>query len=139
MEWDQRFTNCKNLKFWKTETPRGFRIVQKWFLDRTSSSFLLYLLKTRNIITFKYSQNYFESTFGWTNILPTNSKLKLVFKELEKEPRKASIPWDIGLIWGHQIWITYISQYKFLDSKETTIHSTRFTSTFTALKNDNFP
>ena len=28
-----------------------------------------------------------KSTFGWTNFLPKNSKLKLVFKEVENEPK----------------------------------------------------
>ena len=94
---------AKIWNFGKTETPWGFRMVQKWFLD-SASSFLLQLIKTSNIITFKYAPNYFESTFGWTNFLPKNSKLKLVFKEAEKEPRKASFPWDLGLLWGQPIW-----------------------------------
>ena len=110
----------------RRRAPGGFRMVKKCFPEKTSSYFMLYLLKTRNIITVKYSQNYFEITFGWTNFLPKNSKLKLVFNEAEKEPRKESFPWDLGLILVQPIWSTWIFEYKFLYSKETTMHSTSF-------------
>ena len=83
--------------FGRRRPPGVFRMVQKCFPESASSSFLLHLLKTSNIIIVKYSQNYFERTFGLTHFLPKNFKLKLVFKEAEKEPRKARFPWDLGL------------------------------------------
>ena len=73
----------------RRRSPRGFRMVQKFFSNSASSYFLLQMINSINIITIKYSQKYFEITFGWTNVLPKNSKLKLVFKEAEKEPKKA--------------------------------------------------
>ena len=73
---------AKILKFLEDGDPLGgFRMVQKWFPNRASSYIMLHLIKIRNLITVKYSQKYFKSTFVWTNVLPKNSKLKLVFKE----------------------------------------------------------
>ena len=82
----------------KKGDPWGDWGAQKSFLSSSSSFFLLYLLKTSKLITVKYVQKYFESTFGWTHFLCKNSKLKLVFK--------ASFPWDLGLLLGQPIWNT---------------------------------
>ena len=96
----------------------GFRMVQKCFPDSASSYFPLQLLKNSKVITVKYSQKYFESTFGWTNVLPKNSKLKLVFKEAEKEPRKAIFPWDLGFTLGQPMWCALISRFVFYNRKQ---------------------
>ena len=120
--------------------PGGFWMVQKWFPDSASSSFLLHLLKTRNFITVKYAQSYLESTFGWTNLLPKNSKLKLVFKEAKRNQGKQAFLGILAWFGGSQYEaLKFLSEYNFLHSKETTMHSTSFRSTFIALKNDNFP
>ena len=47
----------------------------------------------------KYAQNHFESTFGSAYFKQKKTKLKLV-KMAKKEPRKASFPWDLGLLFG---------------------------------------
>ena len=80
--------------------PGGFRMVQKCFLDSTSSSFLLYLLKTSKESLTKSAQKHFRSVFGQHKNYPKKSKLK---KRCKKEPRKASFPWDLGLPFGQPI------------------------------------
>ena len=45
----------------------------------------------------KYAQNKFKSTFGSSYFNSNKTKLKLA-KPVKKEPRKASFPWDIGLL-----------------------------------------
>ena len=52
----------------KGETPGGSGWPKIHFSDIISSSFLLYLLKNRNIIKLKYAQNHFETTFGSTHV-----------------------------------------------------------------------
>ena len=47
----------------------------------------------------KYSQNHFENTFGSAYFKPNKTMLKLA-KTVKKEPRKASFPWDLGLLFG---------------------------------------
>ena len=93
-------------KFWnfgKTETPWGVS-------NRSKNDF-----RTKPPLIFCYNfykpailshLNILKITFGWTHLLPKNSKLKLVFKEADKETRKASFPWDLGLILGQPIWST---------------------------------
>ena len=50
----------------------------------------------------KYSQNHFEITFGSAYFKPNKAKLKLA-KTMKKESRKASFPWDLGLLFGNPI------------------------------------
>ena len=50
----------------------------------------------------KYSQNHFESTFGSAYFKPKKTKLKLV-KMAKKKLRKASFPWDLGLLFVQPI------------------------------------
>ena len=95
---------AKVWNFGKTETPWGVLNGPKMISGHHLLLFSVINAKNINIITVKYSQNYFEINFGWTHFLPKNSKLKLVFKEAEKEPRKASFPWDLGMILGKPIW-----------------------------------
>ena len=45
----------------------------------------------------KYAQKHFESTFGSAYFKPNKTELKLA-KKVKKEPRKASFPWDLGLM-----------------------------------------
>ena len=51
----------------KGETPGGSGWPKSDFSDNTSFCFLLYLIKTRKLIKFKYSQNHFENTFASTH------------------------------------------------------------------------
>ena len=55
------------------------------------------LLKNREHVRIKNSQNHFKSTFGSAYLNSKKMKLKLA-KQVKKEPRKASFPWDLGLI-----------------------------------------
>ena len=59
--------------------------------------FLLHLLKTSKNVRIKYSQNHFKITFGSAYLNSKKAKLKLA-KQVKKEPRKASFPWDLGLM-----------------------------------------
>ena len=59
--------------------------------------FMLHLLKTSKHARIKYSQNHFKSTFGSTYLNSKKIKLKLA-KQVRKEPRKESFPWDLGLL-----------------------------------------
>ena len=48
----------------KMETPGGIQKAQKSLSSSSSSFFLLYMIKTTNIIRLKYSQKHSEITFG---------------------------------------------------------------------------
>ena len=50
----------------------------------------------------KHAQKHFESTFGSAYFKPNKTKLKLA-KTVKKEPRKASFPWDLGLLFGKEM------------------------------------
>ena len=70
-------------------------------LETTSDSkfllFLSYLLKYSDNVRIIYSQNHFKSTFGSAYFISKNNAVKLA-KPVKKEPRKASFPWDLGLL-----------------------------------------
>ena len=73
--------------------------------EATSDSNFLYflsdLLKYSEHVRMKYAQKHFKST-GSAYFNSNKTKLKLtklkLAKKAEKEPRKASFPWNIGLI-----------------------------------------
>ena len=69
--------------------------------ESTSDSSFLYfmseLLKYSEHVKITNAQNHFKSTFGSAYLISTKMKLKLA-KQAKKEPRKASFPWDIGLM-----------------------------------------
>ena len=58
----------------------------------------------------KYSQKHSESTFGSAYFKPNKTKLKLA-KTVKKEPRKASFPWDLGLLFGKPMRYTLIAGF----------------------------
>ena len=60
---------------------------------------MLFLLKYSEHVRMKYAQKHLESTFGSAYFKPNKTKLKLA-KTVKKEPRKASFPWDLGLMFG---------------------------------------
>ena len=66
-------------------------------LDSGFLSSLSYLIKEREHVRIKISQNHFKSTFGSAYLISQKMKLKLA-KQAEKEPRKARFPWDLGLL-----------------------------------------
>ena len=73
-------------------------------------SFMLHLLKTNNNFRIKYSQNHFKSTFGSAYLNSKKIKLKLA-KQVKKEPRKASFPWDLGSPFGKTMKYAMISGF----------------------------
>ena len=85
----------------------------------SDSSFLLflsYLLKDSKKFRKKYAQNHFKSTFGSAYFISKNNAVKLA-KPAKKEPRKASFPWDIGLLFVQPIKSTDCRTLKLLNSK----------------------
>ena len=70
--------------------------------------FLLCLLKDSEHVRMKCAQKHFGSTFGSAYFKPNKTTLKLA-KTVKKEPRKASFPWDIGLLFGNPMQYALIS------------------------------
>ena len=64
--------------------------------------FLSNLIKDSNQVRITYAQNHFKSTFGSAYFISKNNVVKLA-KPAEKEPRKESFPWDIGLLFVQPI------------------------------------
>ena len=79
-------------------------------LDRSFLSSLLDLLNDSERVIITNSQNNFNSTFGSTYFISKNNEIKLA-KSTKKEPRKASFPWDLGLLFVHPIKSTNIAEY----------------------------
>ena len=90
--------------------------------DRRFLYFLLDLIKYSEHVRIKNAQNHFKSTFGSSYLISQKLKLKLA-KHVEKEPRKASFPWDLGLLFVQPIKYALILQnIKFYwTAKETTL------------------
>ena len=65
--------------------------------DSSFLSFLSDLLKDSEHVRITYAQKHFKSTFGSAYLISKKMKLKLA-KQAKKEPRKASFPWDLGLL-----------------------------------------
>ena len=71
---------------------------------------MLFLLKDNEHVRIKYSQKQFESTFGSAYFKPNKTKLKLA-KTVKKEPRKASFPWDLGLLFRNPMKYEMIARF----------------------------
>ena len=84
--------------------------------------FLSNMIKTSKHIRMKYAQNHFKSTFGSAYLNSKKMNLKLA-KQVTKEPRKVSFPWDIGLLFVQPMKYALILQnIKFYHTaNETTI------------------
>ena len=69
--------------------------------EATPDSRFLYfmsdLIKYSDLVRIKNSKNHFKITFGSSYLISKKIKLKLA-KQAKKEPRKASFPWDLGLL-----------------------------------------
>ena len=79
----------------------------------SDSRFLLFmsdLIKESNQVRITYAQNHFKSTFGSAYFISKNNAVKLA-KPAKKEPRKASFPWDLGLMFVQPIKGTDIAEY----------------------------
>ena len=70
--------------------------------DNSFLSFLSDLLKDSEQVRITYAQKHFKSTFGSTYFISKNNEVKLA-KSTKKEPRKASFPWDLGLLFVQPI------------------------------------
>ena len=78
--------------------------------DKRFLSFLLEMLKEIKHVKIKNPQNHFKSTFGSAYLISQKVKLKLA-KQAKKEPRKASFPWDIGLLFVQPMKYALISGF----------------------------
>ena len=86
----------------KRETLGGIWTLLRPLSNSSFSYFLLHLLKNSKHVRIKYSQNHFKSTFGSAYLNSKKTKLKLA-KQVKKKPRKASFPWDLGLMFVQPI------------------------------------
>ena len=82
--------------------PWGDLSAPKATLDRSFLSSLSDLLKDNECVRIKNSQNHLKSIFGSAYFILENNEIKLA-KPTEKEPRKASFPWDLGLLFVQPI------------------------------------
>ena len=78
--------------------------------------FLLNLLKNNKHVIITYAQNHFNSTFGSSYLNSKKIKLKLA-KQVKKEPRKASFPWDLGFLFGNPMRCALIAGFYLLETK----------------------
>ena len=79
-------------------------------LDSSFRSSLSDLIKESEHVRIKNSQNHFKITFGSAYFISKSNEIKLA-KSAKKEPRKASFPWDLGLLFVQPIKSTDISEY----------------------------
>ena len=84
--------------------------------------FISKLIKTKNHIRMKYSQNHFNITFGSAYFISKNNAVKLA-KLVKKEPRKAIFPWDLGLLFVQPIKVHwYCRILNFITVKVNLMH-----------------
>ena len=96
------YNSPKFLNFIKRGEPWGDLNAPEATFEQQILLFSVTPDKKRNNVRIKYSQNHFKSTFGSAYLNSKKIKLKLA-KQVKKEPRKASFPWDLGLIFGQPI------------------------------------
>ena len=72
--------------------------------------------KTRNLVRIKYSQKHFKSTFRSAYHNSKKTKLKIA-KQVKKESRKASFPWDLGLLFVQPMKYALIVGFFFYNNK----------------------
>ena len=68
------------------------------------------MIKESEQVIITNSQNHFKSTFGSAYFISKSNEIKLA-KSAKKEPRKASFPWDLGLLFVQPIKSTDIAEY----------------------------
>ena len=90
--------------------PLGDLSAPKATLDRSFLSSLSHLLKDREHVIIENAKNHFKSTFGSAYFISKSNEIKLA-KSAKKEPRKASFPWDLGLLFVQPIKCTDIAEY----------------------------
>ena len=120
--WNQDFTTLeKSWVFSEKGDPWGDLSAPEATSDSSFLSLLSNLIKYRENIRIKNTQNHFKSTFGSVYLISRKMKLKLA-KQAEKEPRKARFPWDLGFLFVQPIKITDIEEYwNYWAANETTL------------------
>ena len=96
--WNQYFTTLE--KFWvfsEKGDPWGGLSAPEATSGSSFLSFLSDLLKDSEHVRITNAQKHFKSTFGSAYLISEKMKLRLA-KTNERELRKASFPWDLGLL-----------------------------------------
>ena len=138
--WNQDLRTFQNFKISvKGETPGGIWTLPRPLSNSKFFSFLLHLLKTSNNFIINYSPKHFNSIFGSTYLNSKKTKLKLA-KQVKKEPRKASFPWDLGFLFVHTIKVHwYFIILNFITAKGNLMHVIYKFSLKVMQKKDDFP
>ena len=99
-----RFYNfAKKLRFFSEKgDPWGDLNAPETTSDKSFLLFLSELLNDSEKVRKKYAKKNFKSTFGSSYFISKNNAVKLA-KPAKKEPRKASFPWDLGLMFVQPI------------------------------------
>ena len=123
--WNQDITvYTKNLQImWQKRDPWGDLSAPKATLDRSFLSSLSDLINDSERVRITNSQKNFKSTFGSAYFISKNNEIKLA-KPTKKEPRKASFPWDLGLLFVQPIkmhW--YCRMLNFITAKGNLMHA----------------
>ena len=101
----------------KRETLGGDLKDPKATFEQQIILFLLCMIKYSKFVRMKYSQNHFGSTF-WSGYFKQNkTKLKLA-KQVKREPRKASFPWDLGLLFVQKMKYALISGFNIFKTEK---------------------
>ena len=108
----------KELRFFSEKgDPWGDLNAPETTSDNSFLFFLSDLLKDSEKVRVKSSQTHFKSTFGSAYFISKNNAVKLA-KPTKKEPRKASFPWDLGLLFVQPMKYALIFQnIKFYNSE----------------------
>ena len=109
---------------WQKRDPWGDLSAPKATLNSSFLSSLLDLINESERVRIKNAQNHFKSTFGSAYFISNNNEIKLA-KTTNMEPRKASFPWDLGLLfvqpikvhWYCRILNLSFSKWNYLNSK----------------------
>ena len=111
---DYKVRKSKVLVKW--ETPGRIWTLLKTLPNSSFLYFLLHMIKTSDNVRIKYSQNHLNSTFGSAYLNSKKMELKLA-KQVKKEPRKASLPWDLGLLFVQPMKYALIAGFIFYNRK----------------------
>ena len=113
----------KELRFFSEKgDPWGDLNAPETTSDISFLFFLLDMLKDSNKVRITNSQKHFNSTFGSSYFISKNNAVKLA-KPTKKEPRKASFPWDFGLLFVQPIQVHwYCRILNFITTKGNLMH-----------------
>jgi len=116
-----QFIQKKLQIMWQKRDPWGDLSAPKATLDSSFLSSLSDLLNDSEWIRITNAPNHFKSAFGSAYFISKINEIKLA-KPTKKEPRKASFPWDLGLLFVQPIKSTDIAEYwNYWTANETTL------------------